>query len=118
MDYFSQLLELRQVDWLRIPLIQGFATTTSAVAGSRGLVHASRLALAQRVNANEEPLTQLLDDMRVVLNENMQDDRYAVPIMELAAFLLDSYVTSIPESSVSRSVHIPRTSIHKKAILY
>lgn len=87
---------------MRIPLIQGFAT--SAVAGSEGLVRASRSALTQWINAHRESVTELLNDMLVVLNENMQDDRYAVPIMELAAFLIDNYVSFVPEGTESRSV--------------
>lgn len=96
--YFLQLLELQQVEWLRLPLIQGIAT--SAVAGSEGLIRASRSALVQYINACEEQqrqvvVTTLLNNLVIILGENMQDDRYAIPVMELTAFLIDGYISTI-----------------------
>lgn len=105
MDYFIQLLELRQVDWLRLPLIQGIAT--SAVAGAEGLIRASRSALIKCLNAyNEEQRTvasaALLSDLLAILENNLHDDRYAIPVMELTAFLLDGYILSIPKDMEPR----------------
>ena len=82
------------------------------MAGSEGLVRASRLALAQLINAQEwqrqqAEVIELLKDILVVLNENMQDDRYAIPIMEISAFLIDSYISFIPEESESRFLLLP-----------
>ncbi|KAL5364108.1 tubulin folding cofactor D C terminal-domain-containing protein [Aspergillus floccosus] len=99
-EYFLQLLELQAVEWLRLPLYQGIAT--SAVAGSEGLIRASRSALVQHINAHEAPnralvVSSIMKDLLVVLNDVLQDDRYAIPILELLAFLLDAYVRSIPE---------------------
>ena len=85
------------------------------MAGSEGLVRASRSALAQRINVQEgqrqqAEVAELVKDILVVLNENMQDDRYAVPIMEIGAFLIDSYISSIPEGSESRFLLLPLPS--------
>ncbi|OJJ37236.1 hypothetical protein ASPWEDRAFT_131348 [Aspergillus wentii DTO 134E9] len=101
-DYFLQLLELQTIEWLRLPLFQGIAT--SAVAGTEGLIHASRSALTQCINSQEGEeqrniLIETLKDLIVILNDNLQDDRYAIPTMELLAFLVDGYVSSIPEGS-------------------
>ncbi|KAE8310692.1 tubulin folding cofactor D C terminal-domain-containing protein [Aspergillus transmontanensis] len=103
-DYFLQLFELQAIDWLRLPLIQGIAT--SAVAGAEGLVRSSRLALVQRINKYEaeqrqDIVTSIIKDLMVALSDNLQDDRYAIPVLEFLAFLLDSYVSSIPQPSES-----------------
>ncbi|PLB42066.1 tubulin folding cofactor D C terminal-domain-containing protein [Aspergillus candidus] len=99
-DYFLQLLELQSIDWLRLPLFQGLAT--SAVVGAEGLVRSSRLALAYSLNNHGAPERQtvaiaILKDLLVILTENLQDDRYAIPTLELIAWLLDGYVSFIPE---------------------
>lgn len=106
-DYFVQLLELQAIDWLRLPLYQGLAT--SAVAGAEGLIRASRLALVQCINSKkaeqrEAMLPMILKDLSTILSENLQDDRFAIPIMELLAFLVDGYISSIPEGSEQMSV--------------
>ncbi|KAL3451930.1 tubulin folding cofactor D C terminal-domain-containing protein [Aspergillus insuetus] len=98
-DYFLQLLELQGVDWLRLPLLQGLAT--SAVAGSEGLIRSTRSALVQNVNIHAaeqrpEAVTSILQDFQLIMNEKLPDDRYAIPILELSAFLLDGYIASTP----------------------
>ncbi|KAE8350619.1 tubulin folding cofactor D C terminal-domain-containing protein [Aspergillus coremiiformis] len=103
-DYFLQLLELQAIDWLRLPLFQGVAT--SAVAGAEGLVRSSRSALVQSINKYEVEqrpniVTSIVKDLMVALSDNLQDDRYAIPILEFLAFLLDGYISSIPHSSES-----------------
>ncbi|KAJ5098458.1 hypothetical protein N7532_005459 [Penicillium argentinense] len=96
-DYFAQLLTLYPIDWLRLPLFKGLAT--SAVAGSEGLVRAARSALIQFLNSHEPNqrqtiLVTLLQDLSAALGETLQDDRYAVPIVDFCAFLIDSFATS------------------------
>ena len=86
-------------------MLQGFAT--SAVVGAEGLVRSSRLALAYSLNNHGPEERQavaiaILRDLLVILTENLQDDRYAVPTLELIAWLLDGYVSFIPEGSESR----------------
>lgn len=98
---------MQAIDWLRLPLFQGLAT--SAVAGAEGLVRSTRLALVQTLSSYGEMEQQIeasavLKDLGVILSENLHDDRYAIPSMEFAAFLLDGYVSSVPEKSESRCV--------------
>ncbi|KAJ5945826.1 hypothetical protein N7454_002665 [Penicillium verhagenii] len=93
-EYFFQLLASWSQEWIRLPLLRGLAT--SAVAGAEGLVRASRAALIQFLNihnSNSDPkiLIEFLQVLSTALDENIQDDRYAIPIVELIAFLLDTY---------------------------
>jgi hypothetical protein len=88
-----------------LPLFQGLAT--SAVAGAEGLVRSSRSALVQVINGYEvehrqEIVTAIVKDLMVALNDNLQDDRYAIPVLDFLAFLLDGYISSIPQSSEPR----------------
>ncbi|KAL4872685.1 hypothetical protein BDV12DRAFT_161997 [Aspergillus spectabilis] len=99
-DYFVQLLELQAIDWLRLPIFQGLAT--SAVAGSEGLIRCTRSALVQSINQHPverraEIVTATIQDLVLVLGEKLTDDRYAIPILEISSFILDGYVTSVPE---------------------
>lgn len=101
-EYFVQLLELQAVDWLRLPLLQGLAT--SAVVGTEGLIRAARSALVRFLNGKlpgdrQETLLDVLNELSVILSDNLHDDRYAIPTMEFLAFLIDGYVLSIPEGS-------------------
>ncbi|RHZ73935.1 hypothetical protein CDV55_103407 [Aspergillus turcosus] len=99
-EYFFQFLRLQAIDWLRLPLFQGLAT--SAVAGAEGLVRSTRLALVQTLSSyggmeQQIEASAILKDLGVILSENLHDDRYAIPSMEFAAFLVDGYVSSVPE---------------------
>ncbi|KGO69149.1 Tubulin-specific chaperone D, C-terminal [Penicillium expansum] len=101
-EYFAQLLTLHDIEWLRLPLLQGLAT--SAISGAEGLVRASRSALTQFLNSQAEPRRQeilmiFLQDLSTVLSDNLQDDRFAIPAVEFVAFLIDSYIPVIPEGS-------------------
>ncbi|KAL2829958.1 tubulin folding cofactor D C terminal-domain-containing protein, partial [Aspergillus cavernicola] len=98
-EYFLQLLELQAINWLRIPLFQGLAT--SAAAGAEGLVRSTRSALVQNINRSPverrpELVTAIIQDFLLILSEKLPDDRYAIPILEISAFLLDGYVASAP----------------------
>ena len=98
---------MQTIDWLRLPLLKGFAT--SAIVGAEGLIRASRLALVQCINAKEAGqqqamLLMVVKDLSTILSDNLQDDRYAIPVIELLAFLIDGYIPSIPEGSESLSV--------------
>ena len=104
---------MQAIDWLRLPLLKGFAT--SAIVGAEGLIRASRLALVQCINAKEAEqqqamLLMIVQDLSTLLSDNLQDDRYAIPIIELLAFLIDGYIPSIPEGSESMSV--PSAPLH------
>lgn len=100
--YFDQLLTLYSIEWLRQPLLQGLAT--SATAGAEGLVRSSRSALIQFLNTREpvqrqDVLIKMLQDLSAVLHANFTDDRYAIPIIDFLAFLIDSFVLSSPGDS-------------------
>ncbi|RAL00906.1 tubulin-specific chaperone D [Aspergillus ibericus CBS 121593] len=99
-EYLLQLLDLQNIDWLRQPLFQGLAT--SAVAGSEGLIRSSRSALVQSIQetGQQNAAMVIIKDLTTILGENLQDDRYAIPVLELLAFLLDGFVCSIPDESV------------------
>ncbi|RAH69606.1 tubulin-specific chaperone D [Aspergillus aculeatinus CBS 121060] len=89
-EYFLQLLSLQQIPWLRTPLFQGLAT--SAVAGSEGLIRASRAALVRSYCLQQQGyLLALLTDLSRILATNLQDDRYAIPVMEFVGFILDGF---------------------------
>ncbi|KAJ6078960.1 hypothetical protein N7467_008713 [Penicillium canescens] len=101
-EYFAQLLTLQSIDWIRLPLLQGLAT--SAISGAEGLVRASRSALTQFLNNQLQPqrreiLMAFLQDISTVLSDNIQDDRFAIPAVEFVAFLIDSYIPVIPEDT-------------------
>ncbi|KAJ5496781.1 hypothetical protein N7463_008768 [Penicillium fimorum] len=101
-EYFAQLLTMQDIDWLRLPLLQGLAT--SAISGAESLVRASRSALTQFLNSQAQPRRQeilmvFLQDLSTILDDNLQDDRFAIPAVEFIAFLIDSYIPVIPEAS-------------------
>ena len=95
-EYFSQLLAKWPNEWVRLPVLQGLAT--SAVAGAEGLVRSSRAAVIQFINSHDPKsregiLIAFLQVLSASLSDNLQDDRYAIPIIEFVAFLIDSYAT-------------------------
>jgi hypothetical protein len=83
-------------------LLQGLAT--SATAGAEGLVRSSRSALIKLLNSSEptqrqDVLINMLQDLLAVLRVNLPDDRYAIPIVDFLAFLIDSFVLLGQEDS-------------------
>lgn len=93
-DYFNQLLAIWSEEWIRLPLLQGLAT--SAVAGAEGLVRSSRAAVIHFLNSHDQESRQrilitFLQVLSTALSDNVQDDRYAIPIIELVAFLIDNF---------------------------
>ncbi|PYH83881.1 putative tubulin-specific chaperone D [Aspergillus uvarum CBS 121591] len=92
-QYFLQLLSLQKIPWLRVPLFQGLATC--AVAGSEGLIRASRAALVKSfcfgAQQQQQYLLALLTDLSRILATTLQDDRYAIPVMEFVGFILDGF---------------------------
>lgn len=107
-EYFAQLLSLHSLEWLRLPLLQGLAT--SAISGAEGLVRASRSALTQFLHSQTQAHRQkilmvFLHDFSTILSENLQDERFAIPAVEFIAFLVDSYILVIPEDSDIWSVN-------------
>ncbi|KAJ5315463.1 hypothetical protein N7476_005770 [Penicillium atrosanguineum] len=109
-EYFDQLITLYNVQWLRLPLLQGLATST--VAGTEGLIRASRSALIQSINSygatqRQAVLVEMLQVLSTILTNNVQDDRYAIPTIEFVAFLIDSYAVAGEElDPIFRSVFV------------
>ncbi|KAF5865713.1 hypothetical protein ETB97_002687 [Aspergillus alliaceus] len=117
-DYFLQLLDLQAINWLRLPLFQGLAT--SAVTGAEGLVRSTRSALVQSINKYEvgqrqNIVTSIIKDLMVVLSDNLQEDRYAIPMLDVLAFLLDGYISPIPSSSEPRKLFVLVQKAHFKS---
>jgi hypothetical protein len=58
------------------------------------LVRASRSALVEFIERQAERkrewTIQLIEDLVTILETNLTDDRYAIPAMEISAFLLDT----------------------------
>lgn len=80
---------------------------TSTVTGAEGLIRATRTAMTQDINIQDpeqrqETLMTVLKDLSSILSDNLHDDRYAIPAVEFLAFLIDGYIPSIPEGTVSR----------------
>jgi hypothetical protein len=80
---------------------------TSASAGTEGLIKASRLALADHINAKDTERQAslkvlLFEELLVALENNMEDDRYCIPTMEVIGFLLDSGLTATSADSPKR----------------
>lgn len=105
------MLTLYPIEWLRLPLLKGLAT--SAVAGSEGLVRATRSALINFVNSHEPTqrrtvLITILQDLATILMETLQDDRYAIPTVDFIAFMIDSYAipSSEPPDPIFRRIFV------------
>ena len=99
--YYKQLLELLEVDWLRAPIIEGIVS--SAAAGSEALGIASRSAIVAYIQDRDGEdqldvymmfLTVLIKQLRASAN----DDRMAIPTMELLAFLIEQTTSNAQHS--------------------
>lgn len=94
-EYFSQLITLLQVDWIRPALLKGLVTSISA--GTEGVVRSSRFAIVQYMNEKDEETrykfqSLVFNDLLTTLEDTMIDDRYAIPIVDTLAFLLESCI--------------------------
>lgn len=95
-EYFSQLVMLLEVDWIRPTLLQGLVTSISA--GAEGVVRSSRFAIVQYINDKDENTRNELqatvfNDLLTILENEMDDDRYAIPVVDTLAFLLENCVS-------------------------
>jgi hypothetical protein len=55
----------------------------------------------------------IIKDLVLVLGEKLPDDRYAIPILEVSAFILDSYVASVPEFRDPRFVFLYPLTVYR-----
>ncbi|QKX58538.1 uncharacterized protein TRUGW13939_05663 [Talaromyces rugulosus] len=111
-QYFHQLLKLLHLKTLRQGLVQGLIT--SASAGLEGLIQSSRFALLHFIESQNEDkfawVDTLIEELVAILEANLSDDRYAIPAMEVASFLLDTYVSG-------SGLELKKTSLRKLFIL-
>ncbi|EDN06035.1 conserved hypothetical protein [Histoplasma mississippiense (nom. inval.)] len=104
-DYFLQLCDLLQVDWLRHSLSKGMVT--SATTGTEVVVRSARFALLQYINnQNDEQkkniCAKLIEDWLSILESDNDDDRYAIPAVEMIAFLLDNcFLHNSPDPNIN-----------------
>ena len=82
-----------EVDWLRPALTKGLVT--SFCAGTEGLVRSTRFALLEHISARDvekknTSKARLWEDLLSTLENNVDDDRYAIPAVETFTFLLDN----------------------------
>ncbi|KAI5285174.1 hypothetical protein KEM54_000767 [Ascosphaera aggregata] len=122
-EYFLQALQLLQIPSVRRQLLKGLAT--SASLGSESLIRASRHQFLKYLRGLYDELrcievTKILNDLVDELYASLSDDRFAIPIVELIAFLLDagehasgeepllSKVFIAVQESHFRSANIPR----------
>lgn len=69
---------------------------TSATTGTEVVVRSARFALLQYINSqNDEQknniCAKLIEDWLSILESDNDDDRYAIPAVEMIVFLLDNY---------------------------
>lgn len=87
------------MDWLRLPLLEGYIT--SAGVGAESLLVASRLALVDYLSeSSHEPRTlNICNDLTDLLARNVANERLAVPVLEVIAFLFEAQIyQSLAES--------------------
>ena len=87
MDYYLQMLNLTDIEWVRVPLLKGFVT--SAGTGSESILRASRAALATHVlHLDQIQVTELYTALMSVLRTYYTIDRVAVATLEVFGFLI------------------------------
>ena len=114
--YYRQILELLEVDWLQAHIIEGIVS--SATAGTEVLGVASRAAIVEHIQNNSGEvqsgvymtfLTVLIKQLRNSTN----DDRMAIPTMELLAFLIEQG-TIVPRLSEVQKQYVGLSEVMSK----
>ena len=103
--YYRQLLDLLKVDWLQAHIIRGMAS--SAAAGTELLGLTSRAAIISYIQDQPPKIridvyTAFLSVLTEQLRESANDDRLAIPTMELLAFVIEQDIlrSSTPPSQI------------------
>lgn len=79
---------------------------TSATTGTEVVVRSARFALLQYINNQDEKqrsniCVKLIADWLSILESDNDDDRYAIPAVEMIAFLLDNcFLHSSPDPNI------------------
>ena len=120
-DYYLQLFELLQVEWLRKYVIAGLVSSTSA--GTEDIGRASRSALATHMlnetTRRSRPVTNSITSCLIEhLEQSVADDREAIPAMETLAFVLEqqlahSEIASSKVLIVMQKAHAPTSGIQR-----
>jgi hypothetical protein len=124
--YYKQLLMLLEVDWLRSHIIEGIMS--SAAAGTEVLGVASRAAIVEYIQDQPEDLQldtylMFLTGITKQLRASANDDRVAIPTMELLAFLIEQITStglhsevqhrSLDVLEVMQMIHGPSSSLQR-----
>ena len=134
--YFRQLLTLCQITWLRQALLQGLIS--SACQGTEAIVRTSRSALVDYIlscqhQSDRDPAhvttkdrvfpsypnmsLEIYTTLLTILEQNLSEDRYAIPAVEILGFLLTQGLVDFRIQSQSRSISpsqpSPKTSLRK-----
>lgn len=94
-EYFSQLLKLTQVEWLRPSLLQGFVTC--AGAGTETTICSARDALLKCISLDQgasDEISLLVNSLLQILQDHVKEDRYDIPTLEVLALLFNGGVFS------------------------
>ena len=99
--YYKQLLELLEVVWLQAHIIEGIVS--SATAGTEILGVASRTAIIEYIQGQpgdpqSDVYVMFLTVLTSQLRNSTNDDRTAIPTMELLAFLIEQKASTMPLS--------------------
>ncbi|KAI5291509.1 hypothetical protein KEM52_000142 [Ascosphaera acerosa] len=116
-EYFSQVWRLSVVPSLRRQVLKGIATSMSL--GSETVIRASRYAILESLRAVDDTAraqqaSDLLADVVRELYSSMSDDRFAIPLVELTAFLLDN-VNDIADESLLDDIFVAVQKSHLKS---
>lgn len=120
-EYYLQLFELLNVEWLQKYIIAGMVS--SAAAGTEDIGRASRSALTIHVLHDDRRQQELdRDSIFACLIEHLEqtvaDDREAIPAMETLAFFLEQQLANATASSakvlrVMQRAHTPTSTIQR-----
>ncbi|EGD90108.1 hypothetical protein H112_02581 [Trichophyton rubrum D6] len=120
--YFSQLITLVQIEWLCLPLIKGLVT--SLTAGADSLIISSRTAVVKFINSQDDNTRYRMQrdifmSLLTVLEENITDDRYAIPTVESLAFLIENCfnpeILELDPESIRKLFHLVQKFHFKSA---
>ena len=89
-QYYSELLRLLALGWLRRSILQGLVLSTGS--GSEAVLRASRLALSQYCNdTSDGDLQDLATTLLSLLRDKLNEDRLVVPLLETWAYLFQAH---------------------------
>src|SRR6266498_1539858 len=93
-EFFSQILNLTTVEWLRASVLQGYVTC--AGGGTETTVRSSRDALVAFIETQKshDVICMFFKSLLQVLEDHGHDDRYVITTLEMLGFIIDSGLIS------------------------